>query len=56
MNKKTIEKSYESAKTFLEKFTQDIMGWLKKHKKLVIAGTALYLAFTYLFNEEEEEE
>lgn len=55
MNKKTIEKSYESAKTFLEKFTQDALAWLKSHKKLVIAGTALYLAFTYLFDEDEEE-
>ena len=54
MNKKTVEKTYENAKTFLDKTSQDLLGWLKSHKKLVIAGTALYLAFTYLFDEEEE--
>lgn len=56
MNKKSLEKTYENAKSFLEKASQDILAWLKKHKKLVIVGTALYLAFTYLFEEDQVED
>lgn len=56
MNKASIEKTYTNAKAFIEKFAEDAMTWLKKHKKLVVIGTALWLAFTYLFDEEEVEE
>ena len=56
MNKATIEKTYANVKSFIEKFAEDAVAWLKKHKKLVIVGSALYLAFSYLFNEEEDQE
>lgn len=56
MNKKSLEKTYEKVKTFLEKAVQDTMTWLKSHKKLVLAGAALYFAYTFLFNDEEEVE
>lgn len=56
MNKVTIEKTYTNVKAFIEKFAEDAVVWLKKHKKLVVVGTALYLAFTYLFDGEDTEE
>lgn len=55
MNKKQLEQTYSNIKTFVNRSGEDIMAWLKKHKKLVIVGGLLYLAFSYLFDEGEEE-
>ena len=56
MNKLSLDRTYANVKSFLEKFAEDAVTWLKKHKKLVVVGTALYLAFAFLFDDGEDTE
>jgi hypothetical protein len=54
----TLERFGETVKNYAEgpkKVLNDVIEFLKKHKRLLIAVGLLYLLFDYLFSENTEE-
>jgi hypothetical protein len=51
-----VKSRLADARALSEKVFDDVITFVKKHKKLLIVGVTLYAVWTWLFSEEESEE
>ena len=53
--KNDVEKTINSIENFLKDGTQDLLEFVKSHKRVLFAIFAIYVAYKYLFTDEKLE-